>query len=115
VRDLLGDRLARVRAAVEREGFVTVLYARIVPGVPRDLANYAFGLTGVRAPAFAAATLIGIAPRAYAYTALGGHLSDLSSPEAVVAVALLVALGVLGLLLVRRDVRARRAARALRP
>jgi uncharacterized membrane protein YdjX (TVP38/TMEM64 family) len=114
VEQLLGDRLAGVQEFVEREGFVAVLYARILPGVPRDVANYAFGLTRVHLGAFALATLLGIAPRAYAYTALGGSLSDLSSPEAIVAVALLVAMGVLGLLLVRRDVRARRAAGALR-
>jgi len=43
VQALVGDRLARVQEAIERRGFVAVRYARIVPGVPRDLANYAFG------------------------------------------------------------------------
>jgi len=32
----MGDRLAGVQEAIERRGFVAVLYARIVPGVPRD-------------------------------------------------------------------------------
>ena len=32
--------------------------------------------------AYAAATLLGIAPRAFAYTALGGSLGDLDSPRA---------------------------------
>jgi len=104
VADLAGDRLAAVRDAVGRRGFVAVLYARIVPGVPRDLANYVFGLTPVTAGAFALATLLGLAPRAYAYTALGGSLGDLGSPQSVVAVGLLVALGLLGLVLLRRDV-----------
>src|SRR5690349_23439192 len=30
---------------------------------------------------------IGVAPRAFAYTALGGSLDDLGSPEAIVAIA----------------------------
>ncbi len=100
---LVGDRARGIQEAIGRRGFVAVLYARIVPGVPRDLANYAFGLTRVGLGAFAAATVIGIAPRAFAYTALGGSLGSLDSTESVVAIATLVATGVLGLVLLRRD------------
>jgi uncharacterized membrane protein YdjX (TVP38/TMEM64 family) len=105
VRPLVGERLRRLLEAVERRGFVAVLYARIIPGVPRDLANYAFGLTRVAAGAFLAATVLGIAPRAFAYSALGGSLGHLDSTESVVAIATLVAIGVLGLVLARRGVR----------
>jgi uncharacterized membrane protein YdjX (TVP38/TMEM64 family) len=108
VEELASGRLAWVQEAVARRGFVAVLYARIVPGVPRDLANYAFGLTRVSLGAYSAATVLGIAPRAFAYTALGGSLGDLDSPESVVAIALLVAMGILGLVLVRRDLRGSR-------
>lgn len=103
VEALAGDRLRRFQSAVARRGFVAVLYARIVPGVPRDVANYAFGLTGASFGAFTAATVIGIAPRAFAYTALGGSLGNFDSTESVVAIATLVAMGVLGLVLVGRD------------
>ncbi|MEA2389928.1 MAG: hypothetical protein QOK31_37 [Solirubrobacteraceae bacterium] len=103
VRQLAGDRLEPLQAAVERRGFVTVLYARIFPGVPRDVVNYAFGLTRVHLRDFTLATLIGIAPRAYAYTALGGSLSDLGRPQALVAVAVLVLMGVGGALLLLRE------------
>jgi uncharacterized membrane protein YdjX (TVP38/TMEM64 family) len=110
VQELAGPRLAGLQDAVSRRGFVAVLYARIVPGVPRDVANYVFGLTRVTLAEFAGATLVGIAPRAYAYayTALGGSLGDLDSTESIVAVTLLAAMGVLGLVLVRRDLGSRR-------
>ncbi|MEJ7797333.1 MAG: TVP38/TMEM64 family protein [Solirubrobacteraceae bacterium] len=108
VQALAGDRLRRVQEAVERRGFVAVLYARILPGVPRDVVNYAFGLTRVGLLAFTAATVIGIAPRAFAYTALGGSLGSFDSTESVLAIATLVAMGVLGLALARRDLAARR-------
>lgn len=54
---------------------------------------------------YTAATVIGIAPRAYAYTVLGSSLSlgSLNSPQAVIAVALLVGMAVLGLALLRRQ------------
>lgn len=105
--DLAGDRLTRVRAFVARRGFVAVLYARIFPGVPRDLANYVFGITRVGFAAYAAATVLGIAPRAYAYTALGGTLGDLTSTQSIVAVSVLVAMGALGLALVALERRHR--------
>jgi uncharacterized membrane protein YdjX (TVP38/TMEM64 family) len=90
VEALAGRRLRGVQAWIERRGFWAVLYARIAPGVPYTLVNYVAGVTRVRLAAFAAATAIGVAPRAFAYTALGGSLDDLGSPEAIVAIALLV-------------------------
>ena len=100
---LAGPRLQALRAWVARRGFLTVLYARIAPGVPYTLVNYAAGLTPVALRSFVAATAIGVAPRAFAYTALGGSLGNFRSPEGVVAVAVLVAMALLGLVLGRRD------------
>ena len=60
------------------------------PGVPFTVVNYAAGLTTDPARVFAGATALGAAPRAFAYTALGGSLDDLGSPEAIVALVVLV-------------------------
>jgi len=98
-----GPRLRALRDWVGRRGFLTVLYARIAPGVPYTLVNYAAGLTPVALRVFVAATAIGVAPRAFAYTALGGSLGNLRSPEAYIAVAVLVVMAVAGLVLARRD------------
>jgi uncharacterized membrane protein YdjX (TVP38/TMEM64 family) len=100
---LAGPRLRALRAWVGRRGFLTVLYARIAPGVPYTLVNYAAGLTPIALRSFVAATAIGVAPRAFAYTALGGSLGNLRSPEAYIAVAVLVVMALLGLVLARRD------------
>jgi uncharacterized membrane protein YdjX (TVP38/TMEM64 family) len=96
-----GPRVRRLRDAIGRRGFLAVLYARIVPGVPYSLVNYAAGLAPIRLATFAAATALGAAPRAFAYTALGGSLDDLSSPEAIVAVAVLIVMAVGGLIALR--------------
>jgi uncharacterized protein (TIGR03382 family) len=53
--------------------------------------------------AFAAATALGTAPRAFAYAALGGTLGDLRSTESIVAVSVLVPFGLLGLALLARE------------
>jgi uncharacterized membrane protein YdjX (TVP38/TMEM64 family) len=105
---LAGPRVKAVRDAIGRRGFLSVLYARIVPGVPYNLVNYGAGLTAIRLPVFAGATALGAAPRAFAYTALGGSLDDLGSPEAIVAIVVLVGMALGGLILLRRDQRARR-------
>jgi len=92
-------RLRVLRDWVGERGFLSVLYARIAPGVPYNLVNYAAGLAPVAPRAFVAATTLGCAPRAFAYAALGGSLDDLGSPEAIVAIAVLVAMAAAGLVL----------------
>lgn len=106
---LAGPRILALRDWIGRRGFLSVLYARIAPGVPYTLVNYAAGLTPVALRTFAAATAIGVAPRAFAYTALGGSLNNLRSPEAIAAVVVLVVMAVAGLALARRDQRLRAA------
>jgi uncharacterized membrane protein YdjX (TVP38/TMEM64 family) len=98
---LAGRRLREVQAWIERKGFWAVLYARLVPGAPYTLLNYVAGLTRLRLLAFAAATAIAVSPRAFAYTALGGSLDDLASPEAIVAIVLLVVMAVGGAIVLR--------------
>jgi uncharacterized membrane protein YdjX (TVP38/TMEM64 family) len=105
VEHLAGPRLRRIRDWIGRRGFVAVLYARIVPGMPFTLVNYAAGLTPLRLPVFAAATAVGAAPRGFAYTALGGSLGNWDSPEAIAAAAVLAVMAVIGLALLRREVR----------
>ena len=106
---LSGRRVRVVQGFIAARGFLSVLYARILPGIPYSLVNYAAGLTRVRLLTFAAATALGCAPRAFAYTALGGNLSSLDSPAAIVAYAVLLAMGVGGALVAARDLRGRRA------
>jgi uncharacterized membrane protein YdjX (TVP38/TMEM64 family) len=115
VETLQGRRLAALRAFVGRKGFLSVLYARIVPGVPYSLVNYAAGLSPVPLRTFAAATALGCAPRAFAYTALGGSLDDLGSPDAIAAYVILVVMALGGAVFARRDLRAARLARASAP
>ena len=98
-----GPRLQRLRAWLGRRDFLSVLYARIAPGMPYTLVNYAAGLAPIRLRAFVAATAIGASPRAFAYTARGGSLDDLTQPEAIIAFAVLAVMAVAGLVLARRE------------
>ena len=97
--ELSGPRIRVWQDRIERGGFFAVLYARIAPLSPFVMVNYASGLTRLRLRTFVAATALGISPRAFAYTALGGHLDDLGAPEAIAAFVVLAAMGLGGGLL----------------
>jgi uncharacterized membrane protein YdjX (TVP38/TMEM64 family) len=109
VEQLQGRRIAALRAFIGRRGFLSILYARIAPGVPYSMVNYAAGLSPVALRTFAGATALGCAPRAFAYTALGGSLDDLGSPEAIAAYGVLVVMALGGGIVAGRDLRAARA------
>jgi uncharacterized membrane protein YdjX (TVP38/TMEM64 family) len=89
---------------------VAVMESRIVPVLPYGVVNYSAGLTRLRFRDMAVGTVVGAAPKVFAYTALGGSLTDLASPEAIVAIAVLVVLALAGALFVRRQIAAERGA-----
>ena len=95
-------RLRRWQRALERRGFWAVLYLRLAPGIPYTLVNYTAGLSRIGLRPFVAATALGTAPRTFAYVALGGSFGNLRRPETIIAIALLLAMGVAGLVLARR-------------
>lgn len=114
VDELSGQRVRVVQDWIAQRGFLAVLYARILPAMPFNLVNYAAGLTRIRLAVFAGATAIGCAPRAFAWVALGGNLSNLGSPQALAAFAVLIAMGMGGLLVAARDAGLRSRLRAAR-
>jgi uncharacterized membrane protein YdjX (TVP38/TMEM64 family) len=100
---LLPERVKRFDHLIEERGFWAVFYMRLAPLIPYNLVNYGAGLTRLKVRAMAAGTAIGALPRTFAWVALGGNLDDLGSPEAKVAVGLLVAMAVVGAVLARRQ------------
>ena len=89
-------------ARIESHGFLAVLYARIAPLMPFTLTSYAAGMTSIWLGDFALATALGASPRAFAWAALGGSLGDYSSPQALAAIGVLVAMAIGGAALVWR-------------
>ncbi|MEJ7657589.1 MAG: hypothetical protein WKF33_11230, partial [Thermoleophilaceae bacterium] len=80
--------------------------------LPDAPVSYAAGLSHVRTWQIAAGTAVGAAPRAFAYTALGGSIGNLNSPLAYVAVGIIVVAGLAGVLGIRWHVRHSRDAAA---
>jgi uncharacterized membrane protein YdjX (TVP38/TMEM64 family) len=106
---LLPQRVRGIEEFLTRYGAIAVMESRIVPALPWGIVNFSAGLTSLRYRDLALGTLVGAAPKVFAYVALGGSLSDLGSPEAIVAIALLATLAVVGALFVRRQIALGRA------
>ena len=88
-----------------------MLTARLLPGTPASVLNYAAGLTAMPLRAFAAAVALGALPKTVAYVALGGALSAPLSTRGLLAVALYAATALAGALLARHHLHAARRAR----
>ena len=100
---ILPARVKRFDRFIEERGFWAVFYMRLAPAIPYNLVNYGAGLTSLRIRAMAAGTAVGALPRSFAWVALGGSLDDLGSAEAKVAIAVLVAMALVGGVLARRE------------
>ncbi len=96
---VLGSRVAAFAAWVEARPLRGVIFSRLVPGLPFGVTSYACGLTAIPLSLFAAGTAIGFAPRCFVYTALGGSIRDLDSPEATAALVATVEIALASLLL----------------
>lgn len=86
-------RGAKLEALEERfggRGFPAMLVLRMIPLVPFNVLNYAAGATAISTREYMLATVIGIIPGVFVFTALGAGLSDPLSPLFIAAVLLLV-------------------------
>ena len=109
--NLLPKRTKTIEDFLTRNGALAVMETRILPVLPYGLVNYSAGLTRLRFRDMTLGTVVGAAPKVFAYTALGGSIGDLTSPEAIAAVTLIVLLGVIGLVVARRQFVLERRAR----
>ncbi len=106
---LLPQRTRGIEEFLTEHGAVAVMESRIVPVLPFGIVNFSAGLTRLPYRDLALGTVVGAGPKVFAYVALGGSLSNLGSPEAIVAVSLLVIFALLGGLVVRRRIALGRA------
>jgi uncharacterized membrane protein YdjX (TVP38/TMEM64 family) len=98
---VLGPRLAAFAVWLEARPLRSVIFARLLPGLPFGVTSYVCGLTAIPLSPYVAGTAVGFAPRCFVYTALGGSIRDLGSPEAKAALAATVAIAFASLALPR--------------
>jgi uncharacterized membrane protein YdjX (TVP38/TMEM64 family) len=76
VEKFMRGRLKRLDDLLERKGFVTVLFFRLVPLVPYEGLNYAAGLSKMRFPDYFLASFLGFIPGVIISAFFGGALGE---------------------------------------
>lgn len=83
------QRLSRLGG---RDGFLFLIILRLIPAVPYNLINYAFGLTPMPYGTYILASAIGIIPGTFAFINIGDKVLDVTSPDFRTAIGLLLLL-----------------------
>ncbi len=94
VRARMGHRTEAADRWVHGQGLLGVIALRLIPAVPFNALNYAFGLSSANRRDYLAGTAIGIVPGTIAFVVLGSSIADPRSPGfigSLAAVALLIA------------------------
>jgi len=74
---------------LNRNGFVTILFIRLVPVIPWEVVNYAAGLSRIKYRDFISATLVGIFPSVIIQTFFADRIANFSlkDPKLIAAIA----------------------------
>jgi uncharacterized membrane protein YdjX (TVP38/TMEM64 family) len=99
---LRSRRLTNLHGLFERRGFLALLAARMMPGVPATGLHYVAGVSPIRMSSFAAAMAIGAGLKTAPYAFLGQGLGAGSEATILVAVGSIALGGLSAALLVRR-------------
>lgn len=105
LRRRFGAQLARLDAALVRDGAWALLVLRLVPVVPYGLLNPLMGLTAMRTRTFFAVSALGMLAGTMAYVHAGQQLAQVQTlagllqPPMLIALAVLAALAALPLML----------------
>lgn len=97
VEELIRKKLSRhwqerIQNLNSRGGFALLIILRLIPAVPYNLINYAFGLTAMPWHTYIIGSAIGIIPGTLAFINIGDKAMDVTSPEFWIALGLLVLL-----------------------
>ena len=82
-----------------KEGALLLIILRLIPAVPYNLINYAFGLTEMKLSTYLLFSAIGIIPGTLAFINIGDKALDPASPDFWIAIGLLAGLLVITALL----------------
>ena len=96
VEKILRGRFKDLDEKLEHNGFMTVLFFRVIPLIPYEVLNYASGLSRITFKDYFWATFLGIIPGVVVSAFFGGNLGeirtwgDIFRPKFFVAVGLMV-------------------------
>ena len=99
VEKMLKGKFKNLDEKLEENGFMTVLFFRVIPLVPYEVLNYACGLSKIKFIDYFTATLLGLIPGVVIAAFFGGSLGEIRSLSDVLAPRFLIAVGLMVLIL----------------
>lgn len=87
---------------VEKRGFLIIFMLRLIPLVPFDIISYGAGLSKIKFKDFMPATILGIIPGVLVFTNLGDKSLEVTSPQFILAVGLLILLFIMSYILKKK-------------
>ncbi len=94
VRRVAGSRLGHVQRQISRHGFISMLFARIVPIAPFAIVNLVAGAIQIRVRDFLLATLAGMSPGILAIVVLENQLERALQDPGIGNITLLIGLAI---------------------
>jgi uncharacterized membrane protein YdjX (TVP38/TMEM64 family) len=99
VEKMMKGKFKNLDEKLERNGFLTVLFFRIVPIVPYEVLNYASGLSKIKFKDYFLATLLGLIPGVVIASFFGGSLGEIESIKDIFTPRFIIAVGLMVLIL----------------
>lgn len=99
VEKFLKGKFKHLDEKLEKNGFMTVLFFRVVPLVPYEVLNYLSGLSKIKFKDYFFATLLGLVPGVIIAAFFGGSLGEIKSFKDVFAPKFLISIGLMVLII----------------
>ncbi|MBE6980114.1 MAG: TVP38/TMEM64 family protein [Ruminococcaceae bacterium] len=80
---------SRLQSLNSSGGFILLIVLRLIPAIPYNLINYAFGLTSMSYRTYIIGSALGIIPGTLAFINIGDKALDVTSPDFWIAIGLL--------------------------
>lgn len=99
IEKMLKGKFKYLDEKLAKNGFMTILFFRVIPLVPYEVLNYAGGLSRVKFKDYFLATFLGLVPGVIVSAFFGGSLGEIKSIRDIFAPKFLIAIGLMMLII----------------
>jgi uncharacterized membrane protein YdjX (TVP38/TMEM64 family) len=99
IEKMLKGKFKDLDVKLANNGFMTILFFRVIPLVPYEVLNYAGGLSRIKFKDYFLATLLGLIPGVVVSAFFGGSLGEIKGFHDILAPKFLIAIGLMVLII----------------
>lgn len=99
IEKMLKGKFNKLDEKLAKNGFMTILFFRVIPLVPYEALNYAGGLSCIKFKDYFLATFLGLIPGVIVSAFFGGSLGEIKSIRDMFAPKFLIAIGLIALII----------------